>query len=146
MDPVCHPVVTGRSETDLLAEQDEFMLTGAASCVKMQRLAANDRPPSVKGPVAVLHDVVERATTRPPQPPTFRPSPRPTIVTPEATASQSTGSVHSDDAATRQRDEISAENARRLTAMSPSEIRALQEEMRECIPADILAKLAARSK
>ena len=139
MEPKCHPEKSrARSETDLQAEQDEFFLSGSATCVKL--VNGNSGGNCNKSPsIAVLDEIIERLTTnsvvKPPQPPTFKAALKPVKIIKK----DETGGTEEDIRITLNK--ISKENDEKLAAMSSEEIEEMKMEIFESVPESFLEKL-----
>lgn len=139
MEPQCHPEKSrARTETDLQAEQDEFFISGSATCVN---LISRSGETCTKSPsIAVLDEVIERpsgSTVKAPQAPVPKAPLKPTKILKNPQESE-------DIKVTL--DKISQENDAKLAGMSMEQIKELKAEILESVPESFLEKLRNRPK
>ena len=140
MEPQCHPEKSqAKSETDLQTEQDEFFLSGSATCVN---LVGDNKEIRNKSPsVAVLDEIFERpsnSVVKPPHPPTFKVPLKPTKIIKTLAAVATEESIE-DISVTLNK--ISRENEVKLAGMSAEEIDEMKKELFESVPESFLDKL-----
>lgn len=139
MDPQCHPEMSqARSEIDLQAEQDEFFLSGSATCVK---IIGSNNGNKIKSPsVAVLDEVIERkGDSSVIKPPTFKAPLKPSKIIKPPVKDEKTEDIKVTLS------KISHENEVKLAKMSEEEIEEMKKELFECVPESFLNKLRTKN-
>lgn len=138
MEPQCHPEKSqARSETDLQAEQDEFFLSGSATCVKIVGGNSENR---IKSPsVVVLDEIIERQVNPVIKPPTFKALLKPSKIIKPPVKDETTEDIKVT------LNKISHENEVKLAKMSAEEIEEMKRELFECVPESFLNKLRTKN-